>query len=107
MRFPRTIYSVDLKVRHTFTNGQVEIEKTANVALEERWKYFVITKSDGVRYYCTAQVYYERGPLKCKESGLFQTTREVFREFFLPKCLVLLSELPYYKIQVNLLKVFR
>lgn len=58
MRFPRTIYSVDLKARHTFNENQVEVEKVANPSLEERWKYFVITKGDGVRYYCTAQVYY-------------------------------------------------
>ena len=38
---------------------------------------------------------------------MFSPAREVYREFILPKCLVLLSELPYYKIQVNLLKIFK
>jgi hypothetical protein len=33
MRFPRLVYSADLKVRHTFTEGQVEVEKVANPSL--------------------------------------------------------------------------
>ena len=45
--------------------------------------------------------------LKVREGGVFTPVREVYREFMLPKCLVLLSELPYYKLQVNLLKVFK
>lgn len=38
---------------------------------------------------------------------MFQASREVFKEFYVPKCLVLMSDMPYYKIQVNLLKVYR
>lgn len=26
--------------------------------LEEKWRYFVITKQDGGKYYCTSQIIY-------------------------------------------------
>ena len=107
MRFPRVIFSSDLRAKHTFSQGEVEVSKVSNPSLEERWKYFVITRADGRRLYCTGQVYYEKAPLKCKESALFYASKDTFKEFYLPKCLVLMSELPYYKMQVNLLKVYR
>jgi hypothetical protein len=58
MRLPRFIYSTDLTHRHVFTEGNVHIESISHPQLEDKWKYFVITRSDGRRYYCTAQVYY-------------------------------------------------
>ena len=67
----------------------------------------MITKGDGKRYYCTSQIYYERGALKFPENNFNSSPREVYRYFWLPKCIVLMSELPYYKIQVNLLKIHK
>lgn len=34
MRFPRIIYSVDLKTKHIFNENQVELEKVNNPNLE-------------------------------------------------------------------------
>ena len=58
MRLPRVVYGSDLRSRHTFTTKGVSVDRINSANLEERWKYFVITKGDGKRYYCTAQVYY-------------------------------------------------
>lgn len=80
MRPPRIIYSSDLRLRHTFTPESIQVEHVNQPNLEERWKYFVITKGDGKRFYCTAQIYYERGPLKVRESNFYNSTaREVYR----------------------------
>ena len=79
MRLPRKIYSNDLKICHYFTEGSVEMKVSAKPALVERWKYFVITRSDGRRLYCTAQVYYEKGSLKCFEKGILQPKRTVYQ----------------------------
>jgi hypothetical protein len=58
MTTPRAIYATDLKSRHIFTPEGVHVERINQPNLEERWKYFVITKGDGKRFYCTAQTYY-------------------------------------------------
>jgi len=58
MRTPRVIYTTDLRYKHTFTPEKVTIESVNQPSLEERWKYFVITKGDGKRFYCTSQIYY-------------------------------------------------
>lgn len=66
MRPPRTIYSSDMRTKHTFTSEGAQVERINESHLEERWKYFVITKGDAKRFYCTAQVYYERGHIKVR-----------------------------------------
>ena len=58
LRFPLTIYSSDLHTKHTFESNSVKSCSNYVNAMEEGWKYFVITKNDGTRLYCTSQVFY-------------------------------------------------
>jgi hypothetical protein len=58
MRFPLTIYSSDLHSKHVFELDSVKSCRNYVNVVEEGWKYFVITKSDGSRLYCTSQVFY-------------------------------------------------
>jgi hypothetical protein len=58
---PLTIYSVDLAEKHEFADGKVHVTGVHNVCLEEKWKYFVMTKEDGRRTYCTSYVFYVVG----------------------------------------------
>jgi hypothetical protein len=55
---PLTIYSLDLVEKHEFADSKVQITHHHNTILEEKWKYFVMTKSDGRRIYCTSYVFY-------------------------------------------------
>jgi hypothetical protein len=38
--------------------GKVQVSAIKHVTLDEKWKYFVMTKSDGRRVYCTSYIYY-------------------------------------------------
>lgn len=59
MKYPLTIYSADLKFRHVFKLNEVKVEPlSSSVNLEEKWRYFVMTKKDGGKHYCTSQIIY-------------------------------------------------
>jgi hypothetical protein len=58
MRFPLIIYSLDFSKKHIFTEGNVSILHNTQKPDEDRWKYFVLTKNDGSRVYCTSQLLY-------------------------------------------------
>lgn len=123
MKHPLAIYSADLKYKHVFKHNEVKVEPLTMPSLEEKWRYFVITKKDGGKYYyCTSQIIYvlmsimkEKGFLKGCQSGnqsqffsaYTQGNGVSSQEFYLPKCIVLVSELPYFKLQVNLLKIHK
>jgi hypothetical protein len=58
---PIAIYSLDLAEKHLFMDGKVQVIPVQNASLEEKWRYFVMTRSDGRRVYCTSYIYYVLG----------------------------------------------
>lgn len=58
LRFPLTIYTIDILEKHTFNPDSVVITTNSTLPIDEKWRYFVVTQQDGTRLYCTAQVYY-------------------------------------------------
>jgi hypothetical protein len=58
LRFPLTIYTLDIQEKHTFNPDSVVITNNSTLPIDEKWRYFVVTQQDGKRLYCTSQVYY-------------------------------------------------
>lgn len=90
----------------------------SNQTCDTRWKMEIfcddqIRWKTGILYLlyllCTSVCIQEKGPLKYQQSSLFglKNSELILTEFYLPKCLVLLSERPYFKLQVNLLQIHR
>ena len=58
MKFPLVLYSANLTESHTFNHGSVKVERVNGVSLELKWKFFIITKNNGKRLYCTSQIFF-------------------------------------------------
>jgi hypothetical protein len=62
LRFPLAIWSHDHAEKHVFHQDSITISVSNGPPADEKWRYFVTTREDGTRVYCTSLIYYVLRP---------------------------------------------